>query len=165
MNSKYLTPILTIVLLAVGFFQTSISDGEFTNLEKWQLAALFVGAVVTYIGKILPGPWPSALKIGGAVIGAALAAIITAVQTGSVFDTNMFTIIILAALNAFAAQIGVDARVTDSKALLADPLVTHEEAVAADSTAVTAALSRGATEVLEVQDSVPASPDEPYSAV
>ena len=160
MDNRVLTPILTVVLLSVGFFQVSISDCEFTTLEKWQLAALFVGAVVTYIGKILPGPWPGLLKVAGAVIGAALAAIITWVISGTAFDTNMFTIIILAALNAFAAQIGVDARVTDAKVALADPIVTHEEAVAADKTAVAAALNHGALEV--VQDSAPAT-DEGFT--
>lgn len=144
MNNKYLTAILTIVLLAVGFFQTSISDGDFTALEKWQFAALLVGAVVTYIGKVVSGPWPGILKVGGAVLGAALAAIITAVGTGSLFDTNLYTIVILAALNAFAAQIGVDARVTDAKAALADPTITTKEVVAKDSGAAEAAISRGA---------------------
>jgi hypothetical protein len=147
-DTKYLTPVLTIVLIAVGFFQTSISDGEFTTLEKWQLAALFIGAVVTYISRIVPGPWPGILKVAGAVLGAALAVIITAVQTGSVFDTNLFTIIILAALNAFAAQVGADARVTEAKVDLADPTITRAEAVAHDSKAVAAAVARGAVEVV-----------------
>lgn len=144
MNNRILTPILTVVILSVGFFQTSISDGDFTTLEKWQFAALFVGAMVTYIAKILPGSWPGILKVAGAVIGAALAAIITAVMTGSVFDTNLFTIVVLAALNAFAAQIGVDARVNEAKTLFADPKVTSREVVAHDSTAAAAALKRGA---------------------
>ena len=153
-NNKYLTAILTVVLLAVGFFQTSISDGEFTPLEKWQFAALLVGAVVTYVGKILPGPWPGLLKVGGAVIGAALAAIITAVGTGSVFDANLYTIVILAALNAFAAQIGVDARVTDAKTALADPTITTQEVVAKDSTAAAAAIARGAVVVETIKTRV-----------
>lgn len=147
MNTRVLTPILTVVLLAVGFFQTSISDGEFTTLEKWQLAALFVGAGVTYWSPLVNTRWKNILKVGGAVIGAVLAAIITAVMTGSVFDTNMYTILVLAALNAFAAQIGGDERVTTSKELLADPTITTQEAVAADPKAAEIAISQGAVVV------------------
>lgn len=162
MNNKFLTPIITIALLVVGFFQTSISDGEFTYLEKWQVAALFVGAVVTYFTPIVKGPWPGVLKVAGAVIGAALAAIITAVQTGSVFDTNLLTIIFLAGLNAFAAQTGTDARLVEAKAELANPAVPISQTMAADPGAARAVINRGA-EVVDttagVSFNTPPSPD------
>lgn len=131
-NNKVLTPVLTVILLAVGFFQTSISDGVFTDVEKWQLAALVVGAFITYIAPLSTGPWPGIFKVGGAVVGAVLATIIGFVNTGTVFDTNTITIVILAALNAFAAQTGTDARVDDQKAIQADPNLLNEVGAAVD---------------------------------
>jgi hypothetical protein len=139
-SSKYLTPVLTIAILALGFFQASISDGLFTDLEKWQLASLLVGAVVTYIAPLTTGKWPAIFKVGGAVIGAVLAAIITAVTEGSVFDANLLTIVVLAGLNALAAQTGSDQRVDAAKEALAAPNIAN---------AVPAAVDPVATEVAE----------------
>lgn len=124
-SSKYLTPLLTIAILALGFFQASVSDGDFTILEKWQLAALLVGAIVTYIAPLTTGKWPAIFKVGGAVIGAVLAAIITAVTEGTVMDASLITVIVLAGLNALAAQTGTDSRVDAAKEALAAPNVAN----------------------------------------
>lgn len=134
-SSKYLTPVLTIAILALGFFQASISDGIFTDLEKWQLASLLVGAIVTYIAPLTTGKWPAIFKVGGAVIGAVLAAIITAVTEGSVFDANLLTIVVLAGLNALAAQTGTDQRVDAAKEALAAPNVSNAVPEAVDPVA------------------------------
>lgn len=138
-SSKYLTPVLTIAILALGFFQASVSDGTFSLLEQWQLAALLVGAIVTYIAPLTTGKWPAIFKVGGAVVGAVLAAIITGIMEGSVFDVNLVTIIVLAGLNALAAQTGADQRVDAAKEALAAPDVANTVPEAVDPVATEAA--------------------------
>jgi len=138
-SSKYLTPLLTIAILALGFFQASISYAVFTDLEKWQLASLLVGAIVTYIAPLTSGKWPAIFKVGGAVVGAVLAAIITGVTEGSVFDANLLTIIVLAGLNALAAQTGTDSRVDAAKEALAAPNVPNSVPEVVDPAATEAA--------------------------
>lgn len=120
-NNKFITPLVTIAILVVGFIQVANSDNDFTTLEKVQLLALIVGAVVTYFAPLTKGRWPGIFKVGGAVIGAALAVIITALMEGTVIDSNLLIVVILAALNAFAAQTGTDARIDAQKEVLVNP--------------------------------------------
>ncbi|WNN95021.1 hypothetical protein SEA_MAGRITTE_44 [Microbacterium phage Magritte] len=134
-SSKYLTPVLTIAIIALGFFQASNSDGVFTDLEKWQLASLLVGAIVTYYAPLATGKWVAIFKVGGAVVGAVLAAIITGVTEGSLFDVNLITVIVLAGLNALAAQVGSDQRVDAAKEALAAPNVSNAVPEAVDPVA------------------------------
>ena len=140
--NKYLTPILTIILIALGSFQAAISDGMFADVEKWQLAALTLGAIVTYAAPLTTGRWPAVFKVGGAVIGAAIATIIGFVEVGTIFDMNTITIVVLAALNALAAQTGADARVDEAAAGLADPGVPNAVVTANDPVAAQAAAHR-----------------------
>lgn len=138
-SAKYLTPVLTIVLIGLGAFQATLADGV-TAQEAWQLTALIVGAVVTYFAPVLPGAWPAALKVAGAVVGAAIAALIPLL--GGVWDASAITIVVLAALNAFAAQTGTDARVDSAKAALVNPAVPDDAAKAVDPAATKIALNQ-----------------------
>ena len=135
-SAKYLTPLLTIAILALGFFQASVSDGDFSALEKWQLAALLIGAIVTYIAPLTQGVWPAIFKVGGAVVGAILATIITAVTEGTVFDVSLITIIVLSGLNALAAQVGTDQRVDAARDAIASPNVSDAVPETVDPQAV-----------------------------
>lgn len=135
-STKYLTPVLTIVLIGLGAFQAALADG-ITAQEAWQLVALIVGAIVTYYAPVLSGAWPAALKVAGAVIGAAIAALIPLL--GGVWDASAITIVVLAALNAFAAQTGTDARVDSAKAALVSPTVPDSTPAAIDAPATQAA--------------------------
>ena len=99
-----------------------------------------VGAIVTYFAPVLSGAWPAALKVAGAVIGAAIAALIPLI--GGVWDASAVTIVVLAALNAFAAQTGTDARVDSAKAALVSPAVPDAAATAVDPVATKVALNQ-----------------------
>lgn len=139
-SNKLVTPLITIALIVLGYYQLASSDSDGMSLLDWvQLGSVFVGAVVTYAVKIVPGKWPAILKVAGAVIGAVLATIGTAIVAGTVVDTNLLAVILISALNAFAAQTGTDARVDTVKAAIADPDVNTQAAILADPSAAAVA--------------------------
>lgn len=134
-NSKYLTPILQIVILGVASLQTSLVGG-FTLVEGLSLAALLIGAFVTYRAKLTTGSWPAIIKVAGAVVGAVLVAII-AVLDGTVFggagfNAETVTYIVYAGLQALASEAGVDARVDAAKKGLADPNTSDQSVFVMD---------------------------------
>lgn len=138
-SNKYLTPILTIVLIGLGAFQASLADG-FTKQEAFMLAALVIGAIVTYFAPVLQGKWPAILKVAGAVLGAAIAALIPFLD--GTWDASAITIVVLAALNALAAQTGTDARVDAAKEALVNPTTPNSTPTAIDPSATKAAVNQ-----------------------
>lgn len=138
-SNKLVTPLITIALIVLGYYQLASSDGQMTPLDWVQLGSVLVGAIVTYMVRIVPGKWPAVLKVAGAVIGAILATIATAIIEGTVVNTNLLAVILISALNAFAAQTGTDARVDTVKAAIADPDVNTQAAILADPSAAAVA--------------------------
>lgn len=127
--NKYTTALLQFVLVLITAVQAALTGGLDT-VEMWQLVALGVAAVGTYFLPLVQGPWAGALKVGVAVVGAAIAAVIPLVN--GVWTGETFIIVLLAALNALAAQIGVSVRIDDVKAQLANPAVSDAVVYAAD---------------------------------
>ena len=135
--NKYLVALLQVLLLFVAALQASLTDGLITPTEYWQLAGLFVGAVVTYYAKILDAGWAGALKVAGAVLGALIAAVIPFLTTG--WTPESITIVVLAVINALATQFGVDMRVDSAKQVLADTRVDDVAITEVDPRSVAAA--------------------------
>lgn len=132
---KYLTATLTLAILVGAAFQAALVGG-ITVVEALQVAALLVGGVVTYYSPLVAGKWPGVLKVAGAVIGAVLVAIISVFDSAAngtpIWNTETVTLIVLAALNALAAQFGVDQRIDATKEAVAAPEVTTAQIDAAD---------------------------------
>ncbi|AVR56903.1 membrane protein [Microbacterium phage Triscuit] len=135
--NKYLVALLQVLLLFVAALQAALTDGQFTLTEGWQLAGLFVGAVVTYYMKVLDAGWAAALKVGGAVLGAFIAAVIPFLTGG--WTPESIAIVALAVINALATQFGVDMRVDSGKEVLADPTQSDAKVAAVDPGIVTVA--------------------------
>ena len=141
-QSKYLTALLTITLLTLAAFQAAVVGG-LTVVEGLQLLALFIGAVVTYFAPLTTGSWPALFKVLGAVIGAALVAIISvingAVEGVPVWNAETIALVAFAAVSALATQFGVDQRVDAVKAAIAAPEVTEHEIQVVDPKAAAVA--------------------------
>lgn len=135
--NKYMVALLQVLLLFVAALQAALTDGLITPTEYWQLAGLFVGAVVTYYARILEQGWAAALKVGGAVLGALIAAVIPFLTSG--WTPEAAAIVALAVINALATQFGVDMRVDSSKEILADPAQSDVKVTEVDPTATAAA--------------------------
>lgn len=135
--NKYLVALLQVLLLFVAALQASLTDGSLSVTEAWQLAGLFVGAVVTYYAKILDQGWSAALKVGGAVLGALIAAVIPFLTSG--WTAEAVAIVALAVINALATQFGVDMRVDSAKEVVADPAQYDNKALEVDPSALAAA--------------------------
>lgn len=121
-NNKYTAALLQFVLVLVTSAQASLSGGLDT-IEIWQLVALAVASVGTFFLPLVSGPWAGALKTGVAIAGAVVAAIIPLVN--GVWNAESGIIVLLAALNALASQIGVSVRLDDVRAQLASPQINN----------------------------------------
>lgn len=113
--SKYLTGFIQVVILILGALLAALEDG-LTLVEALQLVALGVGAIVTYWAPLLDKGWAAALKVLGAVIGAVIAALIPLLA--GEWNASSTIIVVLAAINALATQLGVDVRVDAAKETL-----------------------------------------------
>lgn len=131
--NKYTAAMLQFILVLVTALQASLSGGLDT-VEIWQLVALAVASVGTFFLPLVAGPWAGALKTGVAVLGAIVAAIIPLVN--GVWSSEASIIVVLAALNALAAQIGVSVRLDEVKAQLAAPEVSNVIPLTVDPKAV-----------------------------
>ncbi len=144
--SQFLTALLTLGLIVVAALQSALVGGIDT-VEALQLVALLAGGVVTYFAPLLKSGWAAGFKVVGAVLGAILIAVIGVVEAnatgGPLWTAETVTLVFFAALNALAAQFGVDKRVADTKAALADPAVPNAVVTAQDPGAVQAAVSNG----------------------
>ncbi|QKN87787.1 membrane protein [Microbacterium phage Nebulous] len=134
--NKYLAGLLTVAVLFITAFQAAVQDG-ITVTEAWQLAGMFVGAIVTTFVPITPGKWAASLKVLGAVIGAGIAALIPFLTTG--WDASAITIVVLAVVNTLAVQLGVNVRVDYARAALADPNKSDAPVLQVDPKAAVAA--------------------------
>jgi len=105
---KYSAALLSIAIVVLTAF---IASPTLTPTSIIQLAILAVGAIVTYLLPLVPGAWAGALKTGAAVVVAVLAAVLPFVVTGGITVAEA-TVVILAALNALAVEVGVQLRRT-----------------------------------------------------
>lgn len=135
--NKYLVALLQVLLLFVAALQAALTDGLITPTEYWQLAGLFVGAVVTYYARILEKGWAAGLKVAGAVLGALIAAVIPFLTSG--WTPEAAAIVALAVINALATQFGVDMRVDSAKEVLADQDLDTRAITEVDPTAAVVA--------------------------
>ena len=114
MIQKYLAALLSIALVVVTAF-VAIPADQITPTSVGQLAVLALGAVVTFLVPLLQGPWAAGLKTGSAVLAAIILAALPFFTQGYITPTQI-AIVVLAALNALAVQVGVDIRTDASKA-------------------------------------------------
>ena len=114
MIQKYFAALLSIALVVVTAF-VAIPADQITPTSVGQLAVLALGAVVTFLVPLLQGPWAAGLKTGAAVLAAIITAVLPFLTQGSIEPTQV-AIVVLAALNALAVQVGVDIRTDASKA-------------------------------------------------
>lgn len=127
--NKYTVAILQLVILMIAALQAALAEG-LSVIEVWQLVGLFIANVGVYIVKVLPSGWAAALKVGVAVAGAIVTAVIPLVN--GYWNAEAFIIVLLAAVSAFAAQFGVDVRVDTQKDAIVSPVQSTEAAQQVD---------------------------------
>lgn len=133
--NKYLAGLLTVLVVGLTAFQAAVVDG-FTMTEGWQLAGLLVGVLVTIYVPILETKWAAGLKVAGAVLGAVIAAVVPFLTGG--WNTSAVVIVILAAVNTLAVQLGVNVRIDSAREVIADPEQSNAAITAIDPKAVVA---------------------------
>ena len=132
--NEFQAAILGAIVTLVFAMQTAMGDG-FSQVEGWNFLALAAGVIVTYLAPLLKSKWASALKIGGAVLAAIAIAIVAVVDTangGPGWNAESMVAVVFAGLNALAAAVGVNQRVGEVKANLADPAVDNAQVIVAD---------------------------------
>lgn len=120
---KYAAALLPFFVLVIGASQTVLHRPIDWNATI-TFAILVLGAVITYIVKLLPGKWQGGLKTGVAILTTILSAILPFVLPGGWVTGVNLPIVIVAVLSALATQLGVAIRVADSPvggAVVPDP--------------------------------------------
>lgn len=130
--NKYAVALLQLLIITVTALQASIADG-LTETEVWQLAGLVVGAIASVFVPLLEKGWAGALKVGSAVAGAGIAALVPFVTDG--WTPSAAIVVVLAVLNTLATQIGVNIRVDAARAGLVDTRVPDRVIVDVDPAA------------------------------
>lgn len=109
--NKYLVALLSIALVAVNGLQAAL-EGGLDLVEALQLIPVIVAAIISYLVPLVNGPWAGALKTGLTVLAAAAAAIIPFATVGFI-EPSQVMIVIYAALQALAVEVGVNVRKDD----------------------------------------------------
>lgn len=112
---KYAAALLPFFILVVGASQTVLHFGADTPMD-WNaiitFAIVVLGAVITFIVRLVDVRWQGALKTGVAIVTTILSALLPFVLPGG-FDPNVnVPVIIVAVLNAIATEFGVQIRTT-----------------------------------------------------
>lgn len=108
---KYAAALLPFFVLVIGASQTVLHRPIDWNATI-VFAILVLGAVVTYIVKLLPGKWQGALKTGVAILTTILSALLPFILPGGWVTGVNLPIVIVAILTALATQLGVAIRTT-----------------------------------------------------
>lgn len=140
--NKYAVALLQLLIVTVTALQASVADG-LTETEVWQLAGLVVGAFASVFVPLLERGWAGALKVGAAVGGAGIAAIVPFVTDG--WTPSAAIVVVLAVLNTLATQIGVNIRVDAARASLLDTRIPNQVIVDTDPAAVGVVRSHSGT--------------------
>lgn len=109
--NKYLAALLSIGIVVLTAF-VAIPEGERTPTTIGQLVILALGAIVTYLVPLLRGVWAGALKTGAAVVSALIAAGLP-FWVDETISATQIAVVVLAALNALAVEVGVQVRKDD----------------------------------------------------
>jgi hypothetical protein len=131
--SKYLAPILQLLIVVGGALQIALADNHLSSLEAWQFTALCLGVAGTFAAKLLDVKWAGVLKIGAAALGAGVAVILEFLNNGGItWNTSTVLLIGIGILTALAAQVGVSARLSAVAAGVADPAIDTPAVAASD---------------------------------
>lgn len=103
--------LLPFFILVIGASQTILKAPLNWN-DLLVFALIVLGAIATYIVKLVNGSWQGALKTGIAILTTVLTALLPFILPGG-FDPKVnVPLIIVAVLNALATEFGVQIRTT-----------------------------------------------------
>jgi hypothetical protein len=102
---KYATAIFSLAVLVLGAVQAAAAAG-FTDTEIWQITALGIGGVITFVVPIVKGKWGGVLKTGFSILGAAGALVVPYFIDQNI-TTEGLLLVVIGVINVFATQLGV----------------------------------------------------------
>lgn len=109
--NRYAAALLSIAIVLLTAF-VAIPAEQLTPVAIAQLGILAAGAIVTFLVPLLEGAWAGALKTGAAVVAGVIAAALPFIAEGTITPAQV-AVVILAALNALAVEVGVNMRQDD----------------------------------------------------
>lgn len=106
--NRYAAALLSIAIVILTAF-VAIPADQLGPVTVGQLVVLGAGSIVTYLVPLLDGFWAGLFKTGAAIVAAVATAAIPLFTTGQI-TTVQVVVVILAALNALAVEVGVQIR-------------------------------------------------------
>lgn len=107
---KYAAALLPFFIIVVGGLQPLFASDDIDWRAVTQFALLVLGAVVTFIVPLVPGPWKGALKTGVQVLVVILTALIQFLIPSGFDPAAGVQLIVVAVLQALAVELGVQIR-------------------------------------------------------
>jgi hypothetical protein len=126
--NKYAAALLSIAVVILTAF-VALPANAITVSAIVQLVLLGVSAFVTFFVPLVAGRWQGLLKTGTAILATVLTAALPFILTGKITATEI-VIVVLAALNALAVQVGVSMRVDSAPPTVLPALVSVSTPVA-----------------------------------
>lgn len=123
---KYFAALLSFAIVVLTAF-LAIPTGQINGAAIVQLISIGSAAVLTYWLPLVDIKWKGILKTGVAVIAAVISVVWPIVQAGGVPNSTQIALMVLAALNAAAVEMGVQVRL-DSNAVTPE-VAANTEAV------------------------------------
>jgi hypothetical protein len=106
-GQRFATAILSFVTVLAAPLAAAVV-APLTATAVWQLIAVGVGAVVTFIVPLIGSKWQGLFKTGFAILGAVAAALIPIVS--STWTAQSTLIVVIAVVNILATELGVQIR-------------------------------------------------------
>ena len=107
MTTRYAAAIISVLITVIGAV-AALNDVSWPIIV--QLAILTLTSFTTYLLPLVPAKWAGAAKTGLEILGAILTAIVPFVLAGHITGPQV-ALVLLAALKALGAEVGVQARV------------------------------------------------------
>lgn len=125
---KYAAALLPFFVLVVGASQSVLKDP--TNwVVNLTFGILVLGAVATFIVRLVDARWQGALKTGISIATAVLSGLLPFVLPGGFDPSASVPVIIVAVLNVLATEFGVQIRTADTPLAMSAGLVPDPDSV------------------------------------
>ena len=124
--NQWLTGLLTLAITLLTAINAMPASAWVDPASVLQFAALALSSALAVALKLGKGSWPGVFKTGVAIALAVIGAAIPLLTQGWTLTPAQIIVLVIAALNAAAIELGVQVRVASAKQVVVNPDVRTE---------------------------------------
>jgi len=137
--NQFLAGLLTLLITLITAAVAIPAEAWALPLTIWQFAGLVVSTILVIFLPLAKGGWAAAIKVIGSLAAAAIANVVGVLITGDPWAVAQWLLLGLAILNALAAELGVNVRISGLKQIIVSPTASTAAATASDPAGVAVA--------------------------